>query len=155
MRCPAAARRAHCRRTDRFFMSGDYKTDRIEHDNEIAGTLLRHGVDSGIIASAFTVEKTAADQETGASLLASSGYDQQVKSSLLPEVWHFQNKYMMFTLGIVILFSAAILTALFSAETRRSRQLEAAADQLRRLMEGTPPFGSQTAVRAAFSGFSP
>lgn len=119
-----------------FFMSGDYKTDRIEHDNEIAGTLLRHGVDSGIIASAFTVEKTAADRETGASLLASSGYDQQVKSSLLPEVWHFQNKYMMFTLGIVILFSAAILTALFSAETRRSRQLEAAADQLRRLMEG-------------------
>ena len=119
-----------------FFISGDYKTDRIQHDYEIAGYLQRHGVDSGIIASAFTSGKSAADKETGASLLSVSGYNQHVKSNLLPEVWHFRDKYMLITLTIALLFSAAILAALCLAELRRSRQIEAAADQLHKFMEG-------------------
>ena len=119
-----------------FFMSGDYKTGRIEHDYGIAGYLERSGVDPTIIASAFTSEKEAADRENGASLLAVSGYDQQIKSSLLPEVSLFRDKYMTITLMIVILFSTAILAALCLSELRRSRQIEAAADQLRRFMDG-------------------
>ena len=119
-----------------FFISGDYKTDRLKHDYEIAGYLQGHGVDSGIIASAFTSGKSAADRESGASLLSVSGYDQHVKSSLLPEVWHFRDKYMLITLTIALLFSAAILAALCLAELRRSRQIEAAANQLRKFMGG-------------------
>lgn len=118
------------------FMSGDYKTDRIEHDYEIAGYLEQNGVDPTVIASAFTSGKDAADRETGASLLSVSGYDRQVESRLLPEVWHFRNKYMTISLVAALLFSTAILAALCLGELRRSRQIEAASDQLRRFMEG-------------------
>lgn len=128
------------------FMARDYKKDMIGHDYAVAGYLARHGVDSSIVAAAFTSVKDAADMENGASLLSVSGYDEQVQNSLLPEVRRFHQKYGLIALTAGLLFSAAFLAVLYLGELRRNGQIEAASDKLRNFLDG------DTAIRLADYG---
>lgn len=127
-------------------MAEDYKKDMIEHDYAVAGYLSGSGVDHRQIVTAFTSDKTVADTEAGASLLASSGYTESTLNSLLPVVENFHQKFALTVLLITVLFSLAILAVLYLGEQRRGKQLETAAGQLRRFMDG------DTAVRLADCG---
>ncbi len=127
-------------------MAQDYKKAMVEHDYAVAGYLSGSGVDNGQIVTAFTSDKTGADTKAGASLLASSGYKESTQNSLLPVVESFHQKFALTMLLISVLFSLAILAVLYLGEQLRGKQLETAAGQLRRFMDG------DTAVRLADCG---
>ncbi len=127
-------------------MAEDYKKDMIEHDYAVAGYLSGSGVDNSRIVTAFTGDKTVADTEAGASLLTSSGYTESTQNSLLPVVESFHQKFALTVLLFSVLFSLAILAVLYLGEQRRGKQLETAAGQLRRFMDG------DTAVRLSDCG---
>lgn len=122
-------------------MAEEYKKDMIEHDYAVAGYLSGSGVDHRQIVTAFTSDKTSADTEAGAALLSSSGYTESTQNSLLPVVESFHQKFALTVLLITVLFSLAILAVLYLGEQHRGKQLETAAGQLRRFMDG------DTAVR--------
>jgi signal transduction histidine kinase len=127
-------------------MAEDYKKNMIEHDNAVAGYLSRSGVDNSRIVTAFTGDKTGADTEIGLSLLSSAGYMESMQNSLLPVVESFHQKFALNVFLFSLLFSLAILAVLYLGEQHRDKQLETAAGQLRRFMDG------DTAVRLSDCG---
>ncbi|TEB13804.1 Sensor protein SrrB [Pelotomaculum sp. FP] len=127
-------------------MAEDYKKAMIEHDYAVAGYLSRCGVDNSRIVTAFTRDKTGADAEIGSSLLSSSGYMESMQNSLLPVVESFHQKFALTVLSFSVLFSLVLLAVLYLGEQYRDKQLETAAGQLRRFMDG------DTAVRLSDCG---
>lgn len=122
-------------------MAKEYKMSIIQRDYAAAGYLVQRGVDKNIAAAAFTSVKDASDINTGALLLSDYGYDEHIRSSLLYEVRQFHLRYALAALFLTLLFSGLIFPFLCLVELRRNKQLEAAANELRRFMEGN------TAVR--------
>ncbi len=125
------------------FLIRDYKKELIGHDYETAGYLVRNGVDTGLVTSAFTADKKEADREGGAAILSASGYDGLTGIRLLPGAWHLYEKYALAGLSIALSFSVILFAGLYLTELHRNRELWLASDQLRKFMDG------DTAVRLA------
>ena len=119
------------------YMAQEYKTAMAAHDSALAGYLLQSGnAGGGSIAAVFTSEKTQAEQETGAALLSSYGYDADMQTSLLPEVMEFRLRSALIILAYSLIFSLGILFVLHRGGRRRDEELDFAAQTLRRFMDG-------------------
>lgn len=117
-------------------MAADYKKSMIEHDSAVAGVLLSNGTDKSRILAAFASDKTAADTDAGRALLSSAGYSKSTQNGLLPAVAGFHQRFALLMFALCVLFALAILAVLYRSLAHRDKQLEAAAGQLRRFMDG-------------------
>jgi signal transduction histidine kinase len=117
-------------------IANNYKKEMIAHDYAVAGYLLRNDLGKLQITTAFTGEKTAGDLTAGQALLATSGYDDSLKNTLLPEVKSFHQKYALLALVLSVLFSLAIIAALLIFSIRQEQNLEKANADLICFMNG-------------------
>lgn len=119
-----------------FFICSDYKTDRIAHDYAVAGYLVQCGINSETIVSAFTHAPQTIERESGKALLSAAGYDGQIESILLPDIWNLYERYFLITLMAVFLIAGAFFIILLRTENIRNSRIESATEQLKCFMAG-------------------
>lgn len=119
-----------------FKMVDDYKKVMISHDNAVAGYLSNNGVDNIKIVQAFIEQKTDDDIVSGSTLLSNSGYKESIKSSLLPEIEQFYQKYACLVLVITVGVSLTLLAGLLKFAWKRDKQLEEAEEKIHLFMDG-------------------
>lgn len=105
----------------------EYKSMLVEHDAALAGALLEQGLDPASAAAVFTADKTEAQRQAGADLLAHAGVSESVSYRLLPEAGGFALRSSLAALGAGLVFSAALLVGLYRFALRRERRTVQAA----------------------------
>jgi signal transduction histidine kinase len=134
-------------------MAGNYKETMIAHDHAVAGYLSQSGVDNPQIIQAFTSKKTDTDKDTGMKLLAASGYENGMNSSLLPESEQFYQKYALTVLAFTIAFSLILLTICYQFMKRHDKQLHNAGAKIRDFMEGDTFLRLEDSMEGSLSQF--
>jgi len=116
--------------------SHDYKQSMILHDYEVAGYLVRSGLDESHIVRSFTAVKTVDDGEVGRELLQAAGYDVSVQDSLVPAVKDFHRKYAVILLALSIAFSVTMCAVFLLFILRQYTRIEKADSDIRDFMAG-------------------
>ena len=115
-------------------LAKDFQKKMITHDYGIAGYLFNHK--DAIEVSAFTSEKDAEDIINGKNLLTSVGYDDAASVRLLPEVYSYRNKIMLFLCCFLLLVLGAVYLSLFFYLRQQHRIIQKAEISIHECLDG-------------------
>jgi signal transduction histidine kinase len=114
----------------------DFKARMLNHDYEVAGYLLEHGISPSDVSTAFTNGKTEEEISTGKNLLVALGYKADINNQLLPDIDILLFRYRLISVLSVTIFGAFIMAIFFIYFKRQQTMIEKANFAINNFMDG-------------------